>query len=107
MSQPIEGTNQALSDTVADPTTGSGFEEALDSTLRADVGRMLGVLTPREQTVVRLRFGMGGDRPHTREEIGRHLGLTRERARQIEVKAICKLRDPAVGADRWRELLAS
>ena len=107
MSQPIEGTNQALSDTVADPTTGSAFAEALDSTLRAEVGRMLGVLTPREQTVVRLRFGMGGDRPHTREEIGRHLGLTRERARQIEVKAICKLRDPAVGADRWRELIAS
>jgi RNA polymerase primary sigma factor len=107
LSQPIEGTNRVLSDAVADPASGAAFEEALDSTFRAEVGQMLGVLTAREQTVVRLRFGMSGNRPHTREEIGRHLGLTRERARQIEVEAICKLRHPAVGADRWRELIAS
>jgi RNA polymerase primary sigma factor len=107
LSQPREGTNQALSDAVADPATGAAFEEALASTFRAEVGQMLGVLTPREQTVLRLRFGMSGNRPHTREEIGRHLGLTRERARQIEVEAIGKLRHPAVGADRWRELIAS
>jgi RNA polymerase primary sigma factor len=107
LSQPIQGKDQVLSDAVADPASGSAFDEALDSTITAEINQMLGVLDSREQTVVRLRFGMAGNRPHTREEIGRHLGLSRERARQIEVEAICKLRDPAVGADRWRELIAS
>jgi RNA polymerase primary sigma factor len=52
----------------------------------------MGALSPREQQVVRMRFGMGGVREHTLEEVGRALSLTRERIRQIERAALEKLR---------------
>ena len=62
--------------------------------LREDLDKMLQTLPPREAHVLRLRFGLRGDRAHTLEEVGRKLGLTRERARQIERKALRKLRHP-------------
>ena len=62
--------------------------------LREDLKKMLQTLPPREAHVLRLRFGLRGDRPHTLEEVGRKLGVTRERARQIERKALRKLRHP-------------
>ncbi|MEM1030269.1 MAG: sigma-70 family RNA polymerase sigma factor [Myxococcota bacterium] len=54
--------------------------------------RMLEVLSPREQLIVRMRFGLSGHHPHTLADIGRHLGLTRERIRQLEMRALQKLR---------------
>ena len=51
-------------------------------------------LTPREQRILRMRFGIGGARDHTLEEVGQVFGVTRERIRQIEAKALEKLRDP-------------
>jgi RNA polymerase primary sigma factor len=55
-------------------------------------------LSPREQDILRLRFGLGDTDPHTLEEIGERFALTRERIRQIEAKALAKLRHPLVGA---------
>jgi RNA polymerase primary sigma factor len=52
-------------------------------------------LTPREQRILCMRFGIGGAGEHTLEEIGKIFGVTRERIRQIEAKALAKLRHPA------------
>ncbi len=62
------------------------------SALREIVGDALAELTPREQRVIRMRFGIGGATDHTLEEIGNEFGVTRERIRQIEAKALEKLR---------------
>jgi len=58
--------------------------------------RILGTLTPREQTVIRLRFGIGYDEPCTLEQVGQSLSVTRERIRQIEAKALKKLKTPQI-----------
>ena len=58
--------------------------------------RILSTLTPREQTVIRLRFGIGYDQPCTLEQVGESLSVTRERIRQIEAKALKKLKTPAI-----------
>lgn len=58
--------------------------------------RILETLTPREQTVIRLRFGIGQDEPRTLEQVGQSLSVTRERIRQIEAKALKKLKTPEV-----------
>jgi RNA polymerase primary sigma factor len=60
--------------------------------LGGHIETLMGGLTPREQQVLRMRFGMGGTREHTLEEVGRALSLTRERIRQIERVALDKLR---------------
>ena len=60
------------------------------------VDRILDRLTPREQTVIRLRFGIGYDEPCTLEEVGQNLSVTRERIRQIEAKALKKLKTPEI-----------
>ncbi len=62
--------------------------------LAREMDRILGTLTPREQTVIRLRFGIGEDQSRTLEQVGQHLSVTRERIRQIEAKALKKLKTP-------------
>ena len=62
--------------------------------LRERVDEVLAGLSPREARVLRLRFGLGQDRPYTLEEVGQKFGLTRERIRQIEGKALRRLRQP-------------
>jgi RNA polymerase primary sigma factor len=59
------------------------------------IARTLRTLTPREEKVIRLRFGLDGDQPRTLEEVGRQLSVTRERARQIETVAMTKLKHPS------------
>jgi RNA polymerase sigma factor (sigma-70 family) len=56
---------------------------------------ILKTLTPKEEQVIRMRFGIGAERDHTLEEVGRHLSITRERVRQIEAKALRKLKHPS------------
>jgi RNA polymerase sigma factor (sigma-70 family) len=56
---------------------------------------ILKTLQPNEEKVIRMRFGIGVDRDHTLEEVGKHLSLTRERVRQIERKALTKLKHPS------------
>ena len=63
-----------------------------DDRMRMGVGSLIGSLTPREQLILRLRYCLGGEEEHTLEQIGQSLGLSRERVRQLEAKAILKLR---------------
>ena len=63
-------------------------------TLDQQLDRLLSTLTPREQTVIRLRFGIGYDEASTLEQVGQSLSVTRERIRQIEAKAVRKLQQP-------------
>jgi RNA polymerase primary sigma factor len=85
-----EGTE--LGDMLRDTTVRSPEETALDSDVANEVERALAPLTDREKEVLRLRYGLGTDREHTLEEIGKHLSVTRERVRQIESRALQKLR---------------
>ncbi|HMS84047.1 MAG TPA: sigma-70 family RNA polymerase sigma factor [Nitrospira sp.] len=66
------------------------------SELTEQLDRILSILTPREQTVIRLRFGIGYDESSTLEQVGQSLSVTRERIRQIEAKALKKLKTPAI-----------
>ena len=61
---------------------------------KLQLNEVLGTLTPREEQVVRLRFGIGQEKSWTLEEVGKTMNVTRERIRQIEVIALKKLRDP-------------
>jgi RNA polymerase primary sigma factor len=84
----------ALGDTIADPRGPTAAETIAAKTLRERTARVLATLTSREQEVLRLRFGIDCRSDHTLEEIGQALAVTRERIRQIEAKALRKLRHP-------------
>ena len=77
---------------VRDAASRSPEEAAIRSELADEVERAMGPLTDREREVLRLRYGLGLDREMTLEEIGRRLSITRERVRQIEAKAVAKMR---------------
>jgi RNA polymerase primary sigma factor len=66
----------------------------VDRELASQIARSLATLNPREQEILRLRFGLDQSGAHTLEEIGNRLAVTRERVRQIEVGALRKLRQP-------------
>jgi RNA polymerase primary sigma factor len=68
----------------------------MQSSLRAVIDEMLDDLTPREAKVLRMRFGIDMSSDHTLEEVGRQFDVTRERIRQIEAKALRKLRHPSL-----------
>jgi RNA polymerase primary sigma factor len=85
-----EGTE--LGEILRDTSVRSPEETAIDSDAANEVERALAPLTDREKKVLRLRYGLGTDREHTLEEIGKHLSVTRERVRQIESRALQKLR---------------
>jgi RNA polymerase primary sigma factor len=72
----------------------SPYSDTEKSGITDHILNILRTLTPKEEEVIRMRFGIGVDRDHTLEEVGKHLSLTRERVRQIEAKAIRKLKHP-------------
>ena len=84
-----------LADFVVDENAPDMDEAASKLLLRGQVDGVLSTLTPRERRVVELRFGLDGDKLYTLSEIGAELGVTRERIRQIETKALRKLRHPS------------
>lgn len=84
-----------LGDFIADETTTSPFEATSIQLQRENIEKVLQTLNPREAQVLRLRFGLHGGRAMTLEEVGKKFGVTRERIRQIEAKAIRKLRHPS------------
>jgi RNA polymerase primary sigma factor len=84
-----------LGESLAAPGSDDPLDPLFERDAQRDAGELLGALLPREREVVRLRFGMDGTNPHTLAEIGRKLGLTRERIRQIEAAALRKLREHA------------
>jgi len=94
-----------LGDLVEDRTAESPFEAAAVSLLPEEISRLLSPLDEREQMIIRLRYGLDRGEARTLEEVGDHFNLTRERIRQIESRAMTKLRHPSadIGA---RDLLA-
>ena len=68
---------------------------AINELLKDEISEVLLTLTEREEKVIRLRFGLEDGRPRTLEEVGQLFGVTRERIRQIEAKALRKLRHPS------------
>ncbi|MFN2606996.1 MAG: RNA polymerase sigma factor RpoD/SigA [Acidimicrobiales bacterium] len=92
--------NAELADFLEDPAATASFEAAVVAIEREELRAVLATLSEREQRVLELRFGLVGDRPRTLEEVGREFQLTRERIRQIEVKALSKLRHPATPPGR-------
>ena len=81
-----------LSDFIEDEDTISPEESATNQLLKEQVKGMLGALTEREQKILKLRFGLEDGKQHTLEEVGQEFSVTRERIRQIEAKALAKLR---------------
>jgi RNA polymerase sigma factor (sigma-70 family) len=97
LSEPLHQNGHAeLGDLLEDHGAVSPFEAAALALLSDEVARMLARLDARERKVIRLRFGLDGREPRTLEEVGAHFGLTRERIRQIEARAMGKLRHPTV-----------
>jgi RNA polymerase sigma factor (sigma-70 family) len=86
-----------LGEMVEDQNAVSPFEFAASAMLTGEVTMMLGCLDKREREVLTLRFGIDGGRSHTLREVGARIGLTGERVRQIEAKAMAKLRHPTAG----------
>jgi RNA polymerase primary sigma factor len=93
-----------LGDLIEDRSVGSPVETVNEGNVRAETIGIPETLSPREEKVIRLRFGIGCEREHTLEEIGQEFEVTRERIRQIEAKALRQLRAPD-RAGRLRALM--
>jgi RNA polymerase sigma factor (sigma-70 family) len=107
LSEPLrEDSDALLGDVVADASARSPFDDAAESMLPDEVSRLLSPLDAREATILRLRFGLDRGEPRTLEEVGEHFDLTRERIRQIEARAMSKLRHPSQDTGA-RDLLSS
>jgi RNA polymerase primary sigma factor len=99
LDQPIgEGEETELGHLVRDTAARSPEEAAMQGELASEVERAMAPLNEREREVMRLRFGLGTEREHTLEEIGRRLSITRERVRQLEAQALKKMRAARGGA---------
>ena len=84
-----------LNDFIEDRNAVLPIDAAIQSNLRETTTRVLASLTPREERVLRMRFGIGMNTDHTLEEVGQQFSVTRERIRQIEAKALRKLKHPS------------
>jgi RNA polymerase primary sigma factor len=84
-----------LGDFIEDKAVASPADTAIHFSLQRNVASMLRHLNPREERIIRMRFGFEDGNPHTLEEVGQTFAVTRERIRQIEAKALRKLRHPS------------
>ena len=91
------GEDSELGDFLEDKSAASPNETLITQDLTTQVERALSTLSPKETAILRLRFGIGEDGEHTLEEVGKRFSVTRERIRQIETKALRKLRHPLRG----------
>ena len=96
LENPIGDGETLLGELIADRQNPTPDSHLNRTELTRELDRILESLTPREQTVIRLRFGIGQDEPFTLEQVGRNLSVTRERIRQIEAKALKKLKTPEI-----------
>jgi RNA polymerase primary sigma factor len=92
--------DQCLGNLIEDETTSAPLDSAAYSELRAGAQAILETLSPREAKILAMRFGIGMSTEHTLEQVGNQFAVTRERIRQLEAKALCKLRHP----DRLKRL---
>jgi RNA polymerase primary sigma factor len=92
---PILSEEKELKDVIIDEKATSPFKTLENSEASYRIEQVLASLTDREEMIIRMRFGIGVNSEHTLEEVGKHFNLTRERIRQIEIKALKKLRHPA------------
>ena len=83
-----------LGDFIEDKEATVPHDEIISNDLTGHMNEVLSTLTPREEKVLRMRFGIGETKDHTLEEVGAYFNVTRERIRQIEAKALRKLRHP-------------
>jgi RNA polymerase primary sigma factor len=96
LDRPIgEDEDSSLGDFIEDTLALSPHKVAAHSMLKEQLRRVLSTLSRREEKVIRLRFGLGDGTPRTLEEVGSIFQVTRERVRQIEAKALRKLRHPS------------
>jgi RNA polymerase primary sigma factor len=86
-----------LGDFIEDKSVISASDAVITMSLVEQTRKVLATLTPREEKVLRMRFGIGEKSEHTLEEVGQDFSVTRERIRQIEAKALRKLRHPTRG----------
>jgi|TARA_Y100000310_G_scaffold239910_1_gene243677 RNA polymerase sigma factor (sigma-70 family) len=106
LSEPLREDGDAeLGDVVEDRSADSPFEVAATTLLPEEISRLLAPLDNREREILKLRFGLDRGEPRTLEEVGDHFELTRERIRQIEARAMSKLRHPSSDTGA-RDLLA-
>ena len=84
-----------LGDFIEDKNVIQPIDAAIQSSLRETIADALATLTSREERILRMRFGIGMTTDHTLEEVGRTFSITRERIRQIEAKALRKLKHPS------------
>jgi len=96
LESPITGDDEdsSIGDFIEDKTAVSPLNVSLYSSLKTTTSELLSTLTPREERVLRMRFGIGMESDHTLEEVGKQFSVTRERIRQIEAKALRKLMHP-------------
>jgi RNA polymerase primary sigma factor len=92
---PIGDEDTELEDFIGDKSSPSPYTDAEKLEASEQLQRVLRTLSPKEEKVIKMRFGIGADRDHTLEEVGRFLSITRERVRQIEAKALRKLKHPS------------
>ena len=84
-----------MGDFIEDKNAALPTDNAVNHSLEDTAQKVLATLTPREERVLRMRFGIGEHSDHTLEEVGQDFDVTRERIRQIEAKALRKLRHPS------------
>ncbi len=91
---PIGDEDSKLEDFISDKDSPSPYSDTERNNVTEQILKVLNTLTSREEKIIRMRFGIGFDKDHTLEEVGRHFSITRERVRQIEAKALRKLKHP-------------
>ncbi len=102
LSEPVGEDNAVLGDFIEDTDAADPFEMALLGTRLEELVAVLDVLSERERQVITMRYGLNGTEPCTLDEVGRRFHITRERVRQIEAKALLKMREP-IGMRRLRD----
>ena len=95
-----------VADIVADPNAEAPYQQALEDSDNEILGEVIRTLSPREQTILQLRFGLNGDDEKTLEEVGQQFGVTRERIRQIQDEALKKLKKRIQQRDRKQDEIA-
>jgi RNA polymerase primary sigma factor len=90
----LEEDSSNISDLIADKSAARPIDTAVNRLLKEELDDVLGALSDRERRIIEMRFGLGDGRRYTLDEVGQQFGITRERVRQIENKALRKLRHP-------------